>query len=73
MLSKSEKEKKVKYLQACLERRLNFTPMVYSADVIPGAETLASHSRFASLLIFKMKRECYVMREFFSGEGCRWQ
>ena len=36
-LSKSEKEKKDLYLQACLERRRTFTPMVYSADGIPGA------------------------------------
>ena len=27
-LAKREKEKKDKYLQACLERRITFTPMV---------------------------------------------
>ena len=37
-LAKAEKEKKDLYLQAGLERRSTFTPMVYSADVIPGAE-----------------------------------
>ena len=36
-LAKAEKEKKDLYLQACLERRRTFTPMVYSADGIPGA------------------------------------
>ena len=40
-LSKAEKEKKDLYLQACLEHRITFTPMVYSADGIPGAEALA--------------------------------
>ena len=37
-LAKAEKEKKDLYLQDCLERRQNFSPMVYSTDVIPGEE-----------------------------------
>ena len=36
-LAKADKEKKYLYLQACLERRSNFTPMVYSADGKPRA------------------------------------
>ena len=36
-LAKAEKEKKELYLQSCLERTRTFTPMVYSADGIPGA------------------------------------
>ena len=32
VLAKAEKEKKNLYLQACLEHRRTFTPMVYSAD-----------------------------------------
>ena len=39
--AKAEKEQKDLYLQACLERRRTFTPMVYSANGIPGAEALA--------------------------------
>ena len=34
-LVKAEKEKKELYLQACLERRRTFTPMVYSTDGYP--------------------------------------
>ena len=34
-LAKLEKEKMYLYLQACLERRRTFNPMVYSADGIP--------------------------------------
>ena len=34
-LEKVEKENKYFYLQACLEHRQTFTPMVYSADGIP--------------------------------------
>ena len=56
-LVKTDKEKKDVYLQACLERRSNFTPMVYSADVIPVAEDLAAQKRLAALLIYKLKQE----------------
>ena len=41
-LAKAEKENKDLFFQACLERRRNFTPMVYSVDGIPGAEALAA-------------------------------
>ena len=40
-LAKAEKEKKELYLQACLERRRGFTPMVYPADRIPGANAIS--------------------------------
>ena len=56
-LAKAEKEKKDLCLQACLERRRTFTPMVYSADGIPGAEALAAQKRLAALLSYKLKRE----------------
>ena len=45
MLAKADKENKVLYLQACLDRRRTFTAMVYSADRIPGAEALAAQKR----------------------------
>ena len=50
-------EKKDLYLQAFLERRRNFTPMVYSVDRIPGAEALAAQKRLSALLSYKLKRE----------------
>ena len=53
-LAKVEKEKKDLYLQACLERKRNFTPMVYSADRIPGAGALAAQKRLAALLSYKL-------------------
>ena len=53
-----EKEKKDLYLQACLERRRTFTPMVYSAEGIPGSEALAA------LLSYKLKREYLEMCDF---------
>ena len=69
-LAKAEKEKKDLYLQACLEHRSTFTPMVYSADRIPGAEALAAQKRSATLLSYKLKREysemCGFVRERMS-------
>ena len=63
-LSKAEKEKNDLYLQACLERRITFTPMVYSSDGIPGAEAIAAQKRLAALLSYKMKREYSEMCGF---------
>ena len=56
-IEKTEKEKKYLYLQACLKRRRDFTPMVYSADGIPQAEALAAQKRLAALLSYKLKQE----------------
>ena len=56
-LAKAKNEKKDLYLQAYLERRRTFTPMVYSADGIPGEEALSAHKRLAALLSHKLKRE----------------
>ena len=58
------KAKKELYLQACLERRSTFTPMVYSADGIPGAEALSAQKRLAVLLSYKLKREYSEMCSF---------
>ena len=63
-LTKAEKEKKDFHLQACLERRSNFTPMVYSADNIPGAEALTAKKRLVALLSYKLKREYSEMCGF---------
>ena len=63
-LAKAEKENKDLYLQACLECRRTFTPMVYSADGIPGAEALAIQKRLAALLSYKLKKEYSEMCGF---------
>ena len=67
-LAKAEKEKKDLYLQACLERRRTFTPMVYSTDGIPGAEALSAQKRLATLLIYKLKWEYSEISGFCEGE-----
>ena len=63
-LAKAEKEKKDLYLQACVERRRAFTPMVYSAYGIPGAEAFAAQKRLVALLSYKLKREYSEMCGF---------
>ena len=52
------------YLQVCLERRRTFTPMVYSADGISGAEALDAQKRLAALLRYKLKLEYSEMCGF---------
>ena len=56
-LAKAEKEKNDLYFQAYLECRRTFTPMVYSADGITGAEDLAAQKRLDALLSYKLKQE----------------
>ena len=63
-LAKAEKEKKDLYIQACLERRRTFTPMVYPADGIPGTKALAAQKRLAALLSYKLKWEYSEMCGF---------
>ena len=74
-LSKAENEKKYLYLQTSLERRRTFTPMLYSANGIPGAEALASQMRLAARLRYKLKQEysemCGFVRARMSQEIVR--
>ena len=55
-LAKAEKENKELYLQACLERRRTFSPMVYSTNAIPGAEALAAQKILVTLLSYKLEK-----------------
>ena len=63
-LAKAKKENKDLYLQTCLERRRNFTPMVYSADGIPRAEALAAQKILDALIWYNLKREYSKMCGF---------
>ena len=63
-LAKADKETKDLYLHAYLESRRTFTPMVYSADRILGAEALAAQKRSSTLLSYKLKREYSEMCSF---------
>ena len=56
VLEKHEKEKKTKYLPACLQARKQFTPLVFSVDGLAGAEAKAAGKRLASQLAAKWTR-----------------
>ena len=47
-LERAEREKKRKYLQACLDNRRHFTPLVASVDGLLGVEFEASLKRLAA-------------------------
>ena len=53
VIADQEKEKKDKYLNACLERRKDFTPLVYSVDGIAGKEAKGAEKRLSSYLTKK--------------------
>ena len=59
-----QKEKKDLYLQACLESRRTFTPMVYSSDRITGSEVLAAQKKLAVLISYELKQEYSEMCGF---------
>ena len=51
-----EKKKKDKYRDICLERRMDFCPLVYSVDGIPGRGTRAAEKYLAKMLAYKWNR-----------------
>jgi hypothetical protein len=56
VLARGEKEKKDKYLQACVDRRRSFTPLVFSIDGLRGKEGKGAQKRLAFLLSGKWKK-----------------
>ena len=56
MLEGHIKRKKNKYLQACLDGRRSFTPLVYSVDGMACREARSFEKRIASLLADKWER-----------------
>ena len=64
MLEKAAKAKTDKYLDACLERRKSFTPLVYSVDGMACKEARAFEKRVASLLASKWERRYSEMVGF---------
>ena len=53
VLERAAKAKKEKYLQACLDRRRSFTPLVYSVTGMTCKEAKAFEKRIACLLAEK--------------------
>ena len=56
VLKHHEKEKKDKYCNICLERRMDFFPLVYLVDGIPGRDTRAAEKHLAKMLSYKWNR-----------------
>ena len=56
ILAKQEREKKDKYVDACLARRRTFTPLVFLVDGLQGGEASEATKRLASRLSAKWKR-----------------
>jgi hypothetical protein len=56
VLESQEKEKKRKYLEACLERRRHFTPFVCSVDGMLGREAKTFAKRLAAKLANKWEK-----------------
>ena len=50
VLLRGEKEKKAKYLQACLDRRRSFVPLVFLVEGLRGRECQAASKCLAYLL-----------------------
>jgi hypothetical protein len=57
VLKKCEKDKKDKHLRPCLQRRRDFTPLVYSVDGMAGRETKQAERQLARALAGKWGRE----------------
>ena len=66
VLERAARQKKTKYLKACLERRRSFMPLVYSVDGMAAKEARAFERRTASLLANKLNRRysemCGIVR-----------
>ena len=56
ILERHAKEKKDKYKTACLNRRLDFTPLVYSVDGMASKDVRTAEQRIAWLLAKKWTR-----------------
>jgi hypothetical protein len=55
-MARHEQAKKAKYLDACLEARRHFTPLVFTVDGLLGAECKAATQRLAAQLAGKWSR-----------------
>ena len=64
ILERHAKEKKDKYETACLDRRRDFTPLVYSVDGMASKDTRMAERRIAWLLTKKCSRTYSDMASF---------
>ena len=62
--------KKSKYEEACLERRRDFTPMIYSVDGMADKHARAAEKRIAGILAAKWTRQYSQMASFVRTRMC---
>ena len=70
VLESAARRKKVKYEEACLERRRDFTPMLYSVDGMAEKHARAAERRVAGMLAVKWKRQYSQMAHFVRTRMC---
>ena len=61
------KDKNDTYLHICLEHTHHFIPLVFSVDIIPGAEVQDVTQNMALHLIFKLNKEYSEMYRFLQA------
>jgi hypothetical protein len=70
VLESAARRKKDKYEEACLERRRDFTPMIYSVDGMADKHARAAEKRIAGLLAAKWTRQYSQMASFVRTRMC---
>ncbi len=70
VLEGAARRKKEKYEEACLERRWDFTPMIYSVNGMADKHARAAEKRIAGLLAAKWARQYSQMAYFVRTWMC---
>ncbi len=70
VLESAARRKKDKYEEACLERRWNFTPMIYSVDGMADKNARAAKRRIAGMLAAKWTWQYSQMACFVRTRMC---
>jgi hypothetical protein len=70
VLEGAARRKREKYEEACLERRRDFTPMIYSVDGMADKLARAAERRIAGLLAAKWTRQYSQMASFVRTRMC---
>jgi hypothetical protein len=70
VLESAALRKKSKYEEACLERRRDFTPMIYSVDGMADKHARAAEKRIAGILAAKWTRQYSQMASFVRTRMC---
>ena len=70
VLESAALKKKNKYEEACLERRQDFTPMIYLVNGMADKHAQATEKRIASILVAKWTQQYSQMASFVRTWMC---